>query len=467
MYGGLISGLKQNCLLYVRALILLGFGLAYVFILPPFEAPDEPAHFARAYSIAEGQVVIKDHPRDLVVFVKEAIEARLEARNMKKDIPVLVEIKRLLDQYDDRIPNIAFNAAQYSPVPYIFHAAAIRLVMLFDSFPRGFLLSLYACRVVSLLMFVGLLYLSFSLFPSISWPLFWLSITPMALSQASVVSVDYIVFLSCAILLAASLGDLRRQTYSLCLIPAAFFLLLTRPPYLWLLIIPVVSVFLTDSEGRTSRVRSLIVAVTLALAGAFIWNWFAKSTGIYDATIAAIRRYLDPAIDPLGQLDLILRHPVSFFEVMLRTFLANSTLYYHQFVGVLGWLDTPVPFRVAVAWGVLAVVPVVISDVPSHMGYRNSSVLGIVCVGAAVLSAVSVFISMYIIWTPVGCATGYLQGRYLHPVAAAVLVGAVLMKPFDVGYQLKRLGACVLLLGAAGINAMSILTVVERYGSIG
>jgi len=58
----------------IRLFILLGFGLAYVFILPPFEAPDEPAHFARAYSIAEGQVVIRDHPRDLVVFLKEAIE---------------------------------------------------------------------------------------------------------------------------------------------------------------------------------------------------------------------------------------------------------------------------------------------------------------------------------------------------------------------------------------------------------
>jgi len=465
MFSRLISGLTQNSLLYIRPLILLGFGLAYVFIIPPFEAPDEPAHFARAYGIAEGQIVLKDHPRDLVIFIKQGIEALLETRNMRNDMPILVEIGQLLDQYDDRIPNIAFNSAQYSPVPYIFHAAVIRLVMLFDNSPRGFLLSIYACRVVSLMLFVLLMHLSFSLFPPISWPLFWVAITPMALSQASVVSVDYVVFCSCAILLATSLGDLGKHEYLLCLTLSAFFLLLTKPPYIPLLLIPAISVFFIERERKIYKLRSLLFAVTLALTGAGVWNWFANSTGIYDATIGSIKRYIHPGIDPFSQFDLIFRHPVQLFEVMLRTFSADGILFYHQFVGVLGWLDTPVPFWVAVGWGIFAILSIVISDTPAHFGYKSSLLLGITCFCAAILSVILVFISIYMVWLPVGSPTGVLQGRYFHPIAVALFVGTVLIKPFDIGYNIKRLSRRSLLFASAGINSIAILTVVQRYYS--
>ncbi len=238
---------------HIRLLILLVFGLAYVWVLPPFEAPDEPAHFARAYSLAEGQAVLKDHPRKLVVFLRDAMKERLAARHMEvQEVPVLAEMERCLREKKERIPNIAYNSAQYSPVPYLFHAAVIRLVMLFDPTSRGLMVSLYACRIVSLLVFVGLLWVAFLLFPALSWPLFWLSITPMALSQASVVSVDYIVFLSAAILLTAALGHVRGTASAVCLICSAFFLLLTRPPYLWLLLVPVTSVFLSRDKNKGS-----------------------------------------------------------------------------------------------------------------------------------------------------------------------------------------------------------------------
>ena len=36
------------------AMLALAFGFLYAFVLPPLQAPDEFAHFYRAYSVSEG-----------------------------------------------------------------------------------------------------------------------------------------------------------------------------------------------------------------------------------------------------------------------------------------------------------------------------------------------------------------------------------------------------------------------------
>ena len=458
MFKRTIADQAQSRFLYIRVFVLIGFGLAYAFIIPPFEAPDEPMHFLRAYGIAEGQFILEDHPRKLVLFFKQVIEARHEHA-------IIEDVNQLLDQYGNRIPSIAFNTAQYSPIPYIFHAAVIKLVMLFDNSNSSPLLMLYICRIMSLFLFTFLLFLSFLLFPYVSWPVFWIAITPMALSQASIVNVDYIVFCSSIILLSASLGNLRYRTYSLCLIPSAFFLIITKPPYLPLLLVPAISFFYIKSDKKLYRLTSLLSAVIIALIGVFIWSYLVKSLGIYDAMLDAIRRYIGPGINPPDQLGFVVQFPAQFCKVIFRTLSVDGISLYHQLVGVLGWLDTPIPLWVAVGWGIFSFVPILIADTPQHIRYNSSLLLGITCIVAAILTFLSVLIDIYMVWMPVGSATVNLQVRYFHPVIAAFFTGAVLMKPFNIDYEYKLLGAWSLLVMSAVINVVSVLTLVQKYWS--
>ena len=152
--------------LRIPLLFLLGF--LYVFLTPIFEAPDEPAHFARAYGIAEGQFILRDHSKALALFIRHQFKAMdsPETRSMAEYLKRYEQIST-----EERVPNIAYNTALYSPVPYLTHAAVIKTIMLCN--PQGdvFRLQAYLCRIFSLLIFCSMLVLSFHICPGFK---FWL-----------------------------------------------------------------------------------------------------------------------------------------------------------------------------------------------------------------------------------------------------------------------------------------------------
>ncbi|MFZ3048492.1 MAG: DUF2142 domain-containing protein, partial [Desulfatirhabdiaceae bacterium] len=217
--------------------LLFCWGSAYSLTVPLFESPDEPAHFARAYGISEGQFILKDSPRHLVLFFYDKLK-----KQHRHEILSLMD--QLLDEFPGRVRFVAPNTAMYSPVPYFFHALIIKSVTLFGE--SNFLLtfSVYLCRLASLLLFLSILYLSSKIAPFIFWPVFWIAVTPMALSQSAMVNLDFIILGACVILLAASLGDLTFLSFVWWASISACILLLTKPPYAPILLIPAVSAVL-------------------------------------------------------------------------------------------------------------------------------------------------------------------------------------------------------------------------------
>ncbi|MBW1791474.1 MAG: DUF2142 domain-containing protein, partial [Deltaproteobacteria bacterium] len=131
--------------------------------------------------------------------------------------------------------------------------------------------------------------------------------------------------------------------------------------------------------------------------------------------------------------------------------------------GVLGMLDLPIPFWVAVVWGGSAVVAILIADTPQNMRYKHAVLLGLACVFAAVSASLALFIAAFVVWTPIGATIVNLQGRYFHPIVAIFLVGIVLIKPFDIAYRYKRLGMWCLLSIAVVVNAVSLFVIIQKY----
>jgi uncharacterized membrane protein len=448
----------QHSMLRARTLIVLGFGLAYAFLLPPFDAPDEPAHFARAYGVAEGQLVLRDHPRELVVLIARF----LEKRRSEADLNLLRETRRRLREHDDRIPNIAVNTALYSPVPYFFHAVVIKLLSAFGKSPPGMLFTLYACRVTSVLVFTSLLWLTFAFLPQASWPLFWIATTPMALAQAGAVSVDYLVLGSACVLLAASLGRTGFGAYTAAVTFAVCFLLLSKPTYLPLVLVPLVAVFSSDPPERRRRAGVVCGVLAVALAGSLIWSYFLASRHIYDAFAGMLGMLGDFEFNPESQITLVLQSPTLFFELLKNTFAVYGLSLYQSFVGVFGWPDNPLPLWIVVLWGGFLVIPLTICRAPREMARRHSVILGLSCAGSALLAFAAVFVSAYMIYMPVGALTVNLQGRYFHAVAASFLIGVVFLKKGTAaGNPAKPL--YFLLAGSIGVNLFALHMIVEKF----
>ncbi len=446
---------KKNILLYSKILVLAGFGLAYVFIIPPFEVPDEPAHFLRAYGVAEGQFILKDHPRELLIFIL----GEIEKNRGEIQIPVIRDIRNLLKDSGERIPNIAFNNSHYSPLPYIFHAAAIRIVMLYGDIHGHLLNSLYICRITTLVLFCLFLFLSFKILPAFSWIIFWIAATPMSLSQAAAVSPDYIVFCASAMLLSVSLGNMDNIRYILYLFLSVLFLFLSKPPYVPLICIPLISVLLSKNK---SRIFWLVFSFAVGIAGTLAWSYAVKHFGIYDMFIDSIRRYVDPSIDPAQQLSCLT--VFKFGKIMLSTCSETGMQLCHQFVGVLGWEDIPIPFGLVLLWGIFSIAAFMVYEPFTYITNQDSNIMGYTCIICAILTFLSIFFSIYLIWAPVGADIVHVQGRYFHPVACVLFCGIALLireKNIPVLYadslKYAMLSASVL------IHVISLYSVIKKF----
>jgi hypothetical protein len=448
--------LGMSDLMRLPLLLLLFFGTLYALTIPLFEAPDEPAHFARAYGISEGQFVLRDSPRHLTVFISEKLRSR---QHQEKIVSI---IDQLLRDFPDRIPQIAINTAMYSPVPYIFNALVIKTVTSFGESNFLLTLSIYLCRLTSLFLFISVLYLFSRMAPFAFWPVFWVCATPMALSQAAVVSVDFVILGACLILLAASLGDLKFQVFTWWVTTSGFLLLLTKPPYAPMLMIPLVPALFIKNATRQQRLAALSAVLLIPFLGAVVWNGLMVSQGSMNDFSALLWKYANIQTDPLGQLDYIKAHPMRFIQIIWNTLRTHGISYFHQFVGVLGWQNVPIPFWTALLWGLLAIPAVGVADLTGFK-FQIRFLLGITCIVVSVLLIISISASAYMVWMPIAADWINLQGRYFHPVAVVCFTGVALIIPAGVNKKLRNVLHPLLLGAACLIHMISLLTVWQYY----
>jgi hypothetical protein len=437
--------------------MIFGFGMIYAFLIPPFEAPDEPAHFARAYGIAEGQFILKDHPRQLLQYLSDEIQKRYPGQ----DIAILMSIRQLLNKHQDRISNIAYNSSQYSPVPYLFHAVILKIMMMYST-PINLQFSLYASRIVSILLFSCLMYIILKVSRNMAWPFFWIAMTPMALSQASIVNPDGIVFCAATILLLVSIHDVQYAFYAIWMVVSAFLLISTKSPYAPLLLVPLITLF-QDNRIHVPKLVWLIVAVIISSISFLCWTYFVKTCGIYELMMSAILKYNSPAIDPHRQFELLLQSPFNLCRIVFNTLSLRGGVMLHEFVGVLGWQNTPVPRWVVMIWCFLSLFAVFISARPTHISYTVSLGWGIASIVSAILAYLCVTIAVYLVWMPVGASFVYLQGRYFHPIAAALCIAVILMKPFTMNYGCKRLAPIIFPFFSIIIHTATYYILLKKY----
>lgn len=175
-------------------------------------------------------------------------------------------------------------------------------------------------------------------------------------------------------------------------------LVVSRPAsFLWLAVLGVV--FLVAAGWRTMRILARQPAVLIAAgavgvvtAGCLVWNRVAHTSDL--STGAA----------PFGGL----------WEGFVRTF-RSSEAWWSQQIGVLGWLDTPLP--TGVLWGTLLIIGVLV--IPALVGAQPRMRLALLATVAAavavpILAQTALFPQAGLLW----------QGRYGMPLTVGVVIVA-------------------------------------------
>ena len=408
---------SRGTLLFAFSVILVS--MPQLILTPPFQVPDAFAHFLKAQALAEGHLfptVIHNGagstmPSSLAAFV-----------NLFASIP-FHSTTHLSSPVLDKASSLTWNSpplfTTYTPAsfdPPFLYLPTVFGLLLGSLLHLHLLQSYYLAEVIMLLAATALLTLAYALMPGRGKPLIAaLALLPMATSLYPSVSRDALILPLTLLAIASRLHwaraiverRIRSREYwytALALLPIA----MTKPPY-WLLI-PLLYIPFEELKSKPAHFYKPVLlpaASSLALIGI----WYA--TVVHQLSVTFVS---SGGISTAGQFQWLLAHPLGAIVVIYHTLIANKTFYYESAVGILGWLDTPLPHWIYPVFGfivLLAIAPLLASLTRSLATWSPFLVAAL----SGVLLFLGIEIALYATWTPVGAPIVQgVQGRYLLPI---------------------------------------------------
>ena len=445
---------EKTAILVSAALL---FGSIFALITPPFQSPDEPNHFLRAYQVSEGVFFPETAEQrlggtlpaslqevcDAFAYLKMNGQARLDRELIFKNLhtPLNAGTRRFTD-----FP----NTAVYAPTAYLPQAGAIVLLRPLGASP---LQMLYGARMANLLVWLLLVYSTLRLMPFLRDSLTLLALLPASLVIAASANADVVTNGLCWWLVAAFLNTVVEQKPR-----SALFYLKQGAAFLAacinkLIVVPIVILrFLPKTSARASGLLTIT-----GLAGALCWGSLAGKWFIpYDAYNPAFRdaQTLNEGVDPARQMAFVRDNPIYFIQTAATSLVRSLPSTAAHFTGKFGWEKNYLgPVWLALLW--LALAAVLFSE-----QYRAGQRLRWLAASAVFLFTGMFAFTMYAIWCPVGAGeVTNFQGRYFVPVAplVALAVANGLLQRFR--REIRMAALLVLLLGTGAM----VIAILQRY----
>lgn len=274
--------------------LLLAFGALFALVTPPFQAPDEPQHFFRAFEVSEGHLVSVTRAGGAGAFLPYSVPHL--AGRLTEGIPFHPDRKVYPDSirngFRQRIQSnqrifVGFMTSVYSFVPYLPAASGIALARVFSD---SVLACLYAGRLANVVVAAVLLAAAIGAAPIGSVVLFLLALLPTAVFLMASVSADAFTNTLCfcwiALVLRFAFGGHRllgRGELAVAVLLAGV-LGLTKAGYV---LLPSL-MWMVPSERFGSRYgRALWLGLCQAAALASLIGWTLRIRRVYPCSITA------------------------------------------------------------------------------------------------------------------------------------------------------------------------------------
>ena len=352
------NNVKKEFLFLFFASVL---GLGLVFILPPFQAPDESSHFFRAFQIANGDFVaykLKSKktsedagsggylPKSLVAtyyLVTKEIGIKFRPEN-KIDIERIKKAFRMPLKIND-VTIFNFNAIGRSPLLHLPQAIGIKLGILFNSSP---ILLFYFGRIFTFLFWLVIGFFTIRLLPFQKGTFILLLLMPTAVMQACSLSHDSVMitlsFLFVAFVFKVSFENgykemTKKEIYSLLFLTA--LLSLTKYHYF----LCVIAIIIPHTKFKNLKHYSFIIVSVFLIYWLVGNSWFYIQENFYNShpKLNIINIYNEPL--PFNELTLAYKTGLQKFISSLKAHLLQhfNNVYLTSFIARLGWLDTEFP----------------------------------------------------------------------------------------------------------------------------
>jgi uncharacterized membrane protein len=406
------------------------FGLIFLVLTPPFQAPDEINHFYRAYQIADRHLIAEQRdqrvggeiPQSLVSLASDFRWLTWTASQGTSASYIWHKFETPLDAGNRQFVDFP-NTAMYSPVSYAPQAAVLWYLKPFQLSPLSLF---YWTRLATLIFWVFALYFTIQILPVYKWAFTLLAMLPTSVFINMSISADVVTnalaFFSIAYALKLAYEEpvvSRKQFMVLCLLTflLASVKIVYTPVLLVVLLIPKVKF------GTKRQYYSKVVALAaIGLATAVFWSMIMKGLYLpyhqYNPAFRGDASLMDCA-DMYQQTNNMLSHGFYLVKVFVHSLIESSDRYYRGFIGTFDWQDTYLPsIFIPLAYGVIVLIFLIdgkkeIKVTAAQKGILLAGFFSIVFL---------VLLTQHLIRDCVGGDLIYsIQGRYFIPAAPLLL----------------------------------------------
>lgn len=439
----------------VFAVLALTAGFCMVFLNAPFGAPDEASHFWRAYHVYEGNLISRRQGDDVGGWIPKSVAtAHLPFENLVNDPGNRVDPKTLSRSLQEPFEqekcfmHLLFTGL-YAPVVYVPQVIGIAVGRLFGVSALGMM---YAGRLANLLCWIAVVYTAIRITPVFKWVFLLVALLPMGLYLAASLSADVSQNSTSLLLFALVLRALWQKqilswTYMLAITLLCVFLAFAKQTYF-----PLTGLVLLIPSGRFSGLRNkmlfCVTAIGLSFLVCLLWSIVIK--GLYTPLHGA---------NAPEQLSLLMGEPWGFIRILIDSIQEYWRGYVTSFVGILGFLDTPLPNWIYFSYP-LVLIGTAFFDrgLGEPMDKKQRLWIIAICSGVFLL----IQLSMYLTWTKPGeVIIDGVQGRYFLPVAGPMLLALFYNRKFK--SPAGSLGPLIIVVYSTTVPVATCLCLYDRY----
>ncbi len=424
----------------IFAIIAIIFGTLFCILTPPFWGLDEPSHFARAYQLAEGQLLPDTSANNKGGLMPDNF---MELANYRtNDIldswnnGAVLQSKDVTDQsVYTRLGSKKFMASQhnypwtaiYSPISYLGATTGIIISNIL-----GFNISktIFMARFFSLLSYIALAGFAIWLVRKmkLKWFFSVLALIPTAVFQASTVSADTfllgltLVFMA---LFSRALIDVKKNEKIIYGLAAVAILLpLIKINYIFL---SLGFLLIHNKDFVSKKVAYIWKSATLALALALSLAWTLISSVM--STPVLSQRADGAQVIPKEQIAYIVHNPFNIISPLIKSIILNGDSYYQQLLFTISGNSIVAPVILSIALTIVLLISAFYAK--DELSKMRKQIIWLAVAG--IICALSIFITLYVVFSPVSWwYMDGVQGRYFTPLVASTVMLTVVLIPVTI-----------------------------------
>lgn len=389
-------------------IISLIFGLAILFLTPPFRVADEPVHFLRAIEVSNGNFYNSYYKyKNLYKNCDNNYFSSIHYIKAKKLLP------NELKDYNIPIPNkkvlTLHNATGYSPIMYLVSGSGVNIAKTMN---KNLLFAFYLARLFNLIFWTSIIALSIKITPIFKYPFLFCALLPMSIFQGMSVSADsytnaisflFIAFLFSLIYSKQEIKPRHLAVFASLSLLSSLAKISIFPIFLFLII--------PNAKFKNLKFQKFTFFILILFLNLLLISLWQK------INYTNIRSLVDFEM----HRQIILNHPMWVLNYLIKTLfykINNTYFLLDEIIGVLGWLNISFqPWLYNSVLFVFVSMFIFIKEFGVKISHRILSLL-IICV-----FILSVFILMYLLWDdPRTELIEGVQGRYFIQILPLVFL---------------------------------------------